>query len=101
MSSVHQHHPGSAPAAFEPARTEFDWLSRDEDQVDRYIADQSCGCGLDVPGGKAPFLGARQLADPSGLTDLRVDHPVYITVGDMDPVNGQLALVHTLVDRYE
>jgi alpha-beta hydrolase superfamily lysophospholipase len=26
--------------------------------------------------------------------------PVYIVVGDMDPVNGQLALVNVLVDRY-
>lgn len=32
---------------------------------------------------------------------MRTDLPVYITVGDKDPVNGQLALVNALVDRYE
>ncbi|MDT4901333.1 MAG: hypothetical protein QOJ78_2263 [Pseudonocardiales bacterium] len=87
-------------AAFQPARTEFDWLSRDDDQVDRYIADPYCGFGLDIPGGKAMFVGARALADPARMAKMRGDLPVYIVVGDMDPVNGQLALVNVLVERY-
>jgi alpha-beta hydrolase superfamily lysophospholipase len=88
-------------AAFEPARTAFDWLSRDEDQVDSYIADPGCGFGLDITGGKDMFGAARQLADPSRVASMRSDLPVFVTVGDMDPVNGQLALVHVLVGRYE
>jgi alpha-beta hydrolase superfamily lysophospholipase len=87
-------------AAFQPARTEFDWLSRDDEQVDRYIADPLCGFGLDVAGGKAMFVGARALADPARVAAMRDDLPVYIVVGDLDPVNGQLALVNVLVDRY-
>ena len=87
-------------AAFQPARTEFDWLSRDDDQVDRYIADPHCGFGLDIPGGKAMFVGARVLADPAQVAAMRPYLPVYIVVGQMDPVNGQLALVNVLVDRY-
>ena len=87
-------------AAFQPARTEFDWLSRDDDQVDRYIADPHCGFGLDIPGGKAMFAGARVLADPAQVAAMRPYLPVYIVVGQMDPVNGQLALVNVLVDRY-
>jgi alpha-beta hydrolase superfamily lysophospholipase len=87
-------------AAFEPARTAFDWLSRDTDQVDRYIADPYCGFGLDIAGGKAMFVGARALADPARVAKMRADLPVYIVVGDVDPVNGQLALVNVLVDRY-
>jgi alpha-beta hydrolase superfamily lysophospholipase len=88
-------------AAFEPARTGFDWLSRDEAQVDRYVADPGCGFGLDIAGGKDMFVGACQLADAGRVANIRADLPVYVTVGDMDPVNGQLALVQVLVDRLE
>ena len=88
-------------AAFAPPRTDFDWLSRDEAQVDKYVDDPWCGFGLDIPGGKAMFAGARQLADPARLAGMRKDLPVYVVVGDMDPVNGGLALVNELVRRYE
>jgi alpha-beta hydrolase superfamily lysophospholipase len=87
-------------AAFDPARTEFDWLSRDEAQVDEYIADPLCGFGLDIPGGKTMFAGARALADPARVAAMRPDLPIHIVVGEMDPVNGQLALVNAVVDRY-
>ena len=50
--------------------------------------------------GKAMFVAARQLADPSRVAAMRSDLPVYIAAGEMDPVNGQLALVTTLLDRY-
>jgi alpha-beta hydrolase superfamily lysophospholipase len=86
-------------AAFTPPRTAFDWLSRDEAQVDKYIADPQCGFGLDIAGGRAMFIGARQLADPVRTANVRDDLPILIVVGDMDPVNGQLALVNVLVDR--
>lgn len=88
-------------APFDPPRTEFDWLSRDEAQVDAYIADPRCGFGLDIPGGKAVFAGARRMADPAAVARMRKDLPVYVVVGEMDPVNGGLALVNELVRRYE
>jgi alpha-beta hydrolase superfamily lysophospholipase len=87
-------------APFEPARTDYDWLSRDPAQVDAYVADARCGFGLDVPAVKAMFAAAHPLADPDRLAGVRSDLPVYIAVGDADPVNGQLALVHALVERY-
>ena len=45
------------------------------------------------------FVSARQLADPDRLRRLRSDLPVYVAVGDQDPLNGQLALVHALLQR--
>jgi len=86
-------------APFQPARTEFDWLSRDEAEVDKYIADPWCGFGLDIAGGKQMFVAARRMADPEEVVRIRGDLPVLVVVGDMDPVNGGLALVNALVDR--
>jgi alpha-beta hydrolase superfamily lysophospholipase len=87
-------------AAFQPARTEFDWLSRDEAIVDAYIADPRCGFGIDVDAGQDMFAGARRMADPGQVTAIRPDLPLYIAAGELDPVNANLALLHVLVDRY-
>jgi alpha-beta hydrolase superfamily lysophospholipase len=87
-------------AAFQPQRTDFDWLSRDEAEVDAYIAHPWCGFGLDVPGGKGLFAGSHAVADPERLAGMRSDLPLYITVGEQDPVNAGLVRVDALVDRY-
>src|SRR4051795_9793751 len=86
-------------APFAPARTDYDWLSRDPAQVDAYVADERCGFGLADVDGKQMFASARQVADPERLGRLRDDLPVYIAVGEHDPVNGALALVDPLVAR--
>jgi alpha-beta hydrolase superfamily lysophospholipase len=87
-------------AAFQPARTEFDWLSRDEAIVDAYIADPRCGFGLDTQSAKDMFAGARRLADSDQVAAIRADLPLYIAVGELDPINANLALLNVLVDRY-
>ena len=88
-------------AAFAPARTDFDWLSRDEAIVDAYIADPGCGFGIDAEATKGMFEGARRLADPAQVAAMRPDLPVYIAAGENDPVNGGLALLTPLTDRYQ
>jgi alpha-beta hydrolase superfamily lysophospholipase len=87
-------------AAFQPARTDYDWLTRDEAIVDAYIGDPRCGFGLDTGSAKAMFASARRLADPREVAAMRADLPVYIAAGESDPVNGQLALLTPLADRY-
>lgn len=87
-------------AAFAPARTDFDWLSRDEAMVDQYLADPLCGFGIDAESTKAMFFAARRLADPAQFEGVPNDLPIYIAVGSKDPVNAELALVWPLVDRF-
>jgi alpha-beta hydrolase superfamily lysophospholipase len=87
-------------APFEPARTSFDWLTRDEAIVDGYLADPLCGFGIDTASAKAMFVGARRLAAAEHVAAMRDDLPVFIAVGEADPVNGGLALLGPLTDRY-
>ncbi|HEV7204201.1 MAG TPA: alpha/beta hydrolase [Jatrophihabitans sp.] len=85
---------------FTPARTDYDWLSRDEAQVDLYVADPACGFGLDQEGTVQMFECARPLADPARVAAMRGDLPVWIAAGEHDPVHGQLTLLSPLIQRY-
>jgi alpha-beta hydrolase superfamily lysophospholipase len=82
-------------ATFEPARTRYDWLSRDPAEVDKYVADPLCGFeGQTVRNGIDRNDPRR--TDPSRLSKIRADLPVLIVVGDADPVNANLAGVQYL-----
>ena len=87
-------------AAFEPARTPFDWLSRDERVVDAFINDPLCFAALQ-PTSFASFLrSAARLSDPVALSKIRCDLPVYLFSGSEDPVGQHLAGVRLLIERY-
>lgn len=87
-------------APFAPARTDFDWLSRDEAQVDAYVADPWCGFGLDPTAATEMLAGGRAVADAQRLAAMRQDLPVYIAVGEHDPVGGPVVVAQMLADRY-
>lgn len=85
---------------FAPGRTGFEWLSRDEAEVDRYVADPLCGFSLvDASMGELFGQGAT-LADPARLAGIRGDLPVWIASGDADPLHSLLGAVEPLIVRY-
>lgn len=87
-------------AAFEPARTRFDWLSRDTAVVDAFIHDPLCFAQLQ-PASLESFLAAgKRLSDPVELRKIRVNLPVYLFSGAADPVGQQLEGVRLLIERY-
>jgi len=82
---------GSFNNAFKPNRTAFDWLSRDNDEVDKYIKDPFCGtvftCGFFYD-----FLsGLKEIEKDENIALVPKDLPVFIFAGDKDPVgkNGK------------
>jgi len=87
-------------AAFEPARTPFDWLSRDEAEVDKYIADPLCGFGAKKDSVLSMARSLARTIDGSALARIRKDLPVYIFAGDRDPVNNKLAGLKPVAERY-
>jgi alpha-beta hydrolase superfamily lysophospholipase len=87
-------------AAFEPARTPFDWLCRDRAIVDAFMADPLCFEDLH-PDSLVSFLGAApRLCDPVALRNIRSDLPIYVFSGSEDPVGQQLRGLHRLIGRY-
>ena len=78
-------------------RTGYEWLSRDEAEVDRYVADPLCG--FDLPDSTVPslFAPAARVADPSPVRD---DLPILIASGSADPLAGGGDLVQLLGQRY-
>ena len=73
---------------FAPARTEFDWLSRDPDEVDRYIADPLCGPGMPLTYGFVldMLTVITPALQPEALAAITC--PVLVIAGDRDPAAG-------------
>ena len=87
-------------AAFEPARTPFDWLSRDSAVVDAFINDPLCFAALQPAAAASFFAAAQRLSDPVSLCQIRDDLPIYLFSGSEDPVGQQLEGVQVLIERY-
>jgi alpha-beta hydrolase superfamily lysophospholipase len=87
-------------APFEPARTPFDWLSRDNRVVDAFINDPLCFAKLQPESFASFFAAAQRLYDPVSLRLIRPDLPVYLFSGSEDPVGQQLEGIYRLIERY-
>jgi alpha-beta hydrolase superfamily lysophospholipase len=81
-------------------RTPFDWLSRDEGEVDKYIADPLCGFTVSEASRNSMFAASARSLDMAKLGRIRKDLPVYIFAGDKDPINADLTRLTPLVERY-
>jgi len=88
-------------AGFEPGRTKFDWLSRDEAEVDAYLADPLCGFAVGESSMASMFgLAAQARFDPR-LKNVPKNLPIYIISGEMDPVVGpEQANVRALIESW-
>lgn len=89
-------------ANFEPGRTPFDWLSRDEAEVDAYRNDPLCGFTAPDQTMASVFqLGVGATHDPR-LAGVRADLPIYVISGEVDPVAGPgQAFARALIESYQ
>lgn len=85
---------------FKPNRTAFDWLSRDEAEVDKYVNDPFCGqvftAGFfyDLTG------GLKMIEKKKEIRKVSKELPIYIFSGDRDPVGNFGKGVMRLVNSY-
>ena len=87
-------------AAFEPVRTESDWLSRDPDQVDLYVKDPLCGFTVSDASIKSLMEAGVAFSKTEAIAQIRKDLPIYVFSGAADPVGLGGALVKMVADRY-
>ena len=91
---------GGPNSVYSNPRTPYDWLSRDAAEVDRYIADPFCGIQF-TEGSAASFAALRERgATPTALVAVKPGLPVYVFVGDEDPINQKLERLTPLITAY-
>jgi alpha-beta hydrolase superfamily lysophospholipase len=81
---------GAYNKPFQPARTEFDWLSRDGKEVDAYVADPYCGFPFSTQLAIDVLDALPGLIIPERLARIRKDLPIYIFSGERDPVGANV-----------
>lgn len=69
-------------------RTDFDWLSTDEAQVDAYIADPMCGFAETASLDLDMLSGILQIQKKENLDAMPRNLPVLFIAGSQDPVGG-------------
>lgn len=92
---------GSYNKRFQPNRTEFDWLSRDVAEVDKYIKDPLCGAILSAGSFRDFLRGLKAIQKPQALRNIPKQLPIYIVSGDKDPVGEFGKGVLTLANLYK
>lgn len=91
---------GSFNRAFEPARTHFDWLSRDPAEVDRYIADPLCGFAATTQLWIDLLQGIGRIARAGRLARIPKGLPILLIAGTRDPVIGDVKAIERLIAAF-
>ncbi len=73
---------------FAPNRTEFDWLSTDDEEVDLYVKDPLCGFVPTVGLFHDLFQAFGHIYRPENIEKIPKDLPIYLFAGSKDPVGA-------------
>jgi len=86
---------------FKPNRTECDWLSRNEQAVDRYIADPLCNFKSCIGLWRDLLKIIKKGADDKELAKLPASFPVNLLGGGQDPSTKKATAVERLAKRMQ
>ena len=91
---------GSFNKVFKNPRTNFDWLTRDDEIVDKYIADPYCGGVCSSSFFKNLTTGMAEMGKKKNLKNVNLDLPIYIHGGACDPVSAMGKGLYQLKQQY-
>ena len=75
---------------FKPARTASDWLSRDEKEVDAFVADPLCGFPFTTQLAIDVLDALPHVTSRKSLAAIRKDMAIYVFSGERDPVGANI-----------
>ncbi len=85
---------GTYNKKIENPRTPFDWLSTDDEQVDKYVADDYCGFLFSAAGFRDLFTILNMVSGKAWYKGVNKDLPILLTAGQNDPVGAYSKGVH-------
>lgn len=77
---------GAYTKGIENPRTSFDWLTRVDSEVDKYIADPLCGFVTTVSLFRDMMGGVKFITNQKNINTMSKAQPIYFMSGDRDPV---------------
>jgi len=92
---------GNFNSHFKPNRTKFDWLSSDNNQVDKYIADPLCGFICTTSFYRELFSGVLEVNKLDEFKKAPKNLPIHIFSGDRDPVGDMGKGVKEVYENYK
>jgi alpha-beta hydrolase superfamily lysophospholipase len=92
---------GAYNKPFAPARTPFDWLTRDVNEVDLYVDNPYCGGVLTTNFYYNFYKGLAEVQSHSLMQEVPKHMPIYILAGNQDPVGHKGKGVMQLVNQFQ
>ncbi|MBS6005755.1 MAG: lysophospholipase [Clostridium baratii] len=92
---------GDFNSNFKPARTKFDWMCSDSNEIDKYVNDERCGFICTTSFYHYLIKGLWNIHKEKNFKKVRKDLPIYIFSGDKDPVGYFGKGVNDLYERYK
>ncbi len=80
--------------------TGFEWLSRDPEEVQKYVDDADCGFVIATGSLKDLYAGAALASNAASLANIPTTLPMYVFAGSEDPVHSEKADIERMVDAY-
>ena len=92
---------GGFNKAFAPNRTDFDWLSRDNAEVDKYVNDPYCGFVCTTGFFSDLLLGLKTIEKKENVALVPKTLPIFIFSGALDPCGKNGKGVTKLFNTYK